>query len=297
MRSRLLLNLALLVLAAALGLYLFWVPPAPAVAPPLPDLDAATLTVLSIDTDDGSVELERAGTGWRIVAPYSAAADATAVERILSRLPPPVYRRYAEDEMDLALAGLAPAQLRLTLDGTTTLAFGSRAPLDGYRYLRVDGAIYLSEDAVYYLLSGGVSSLVDKHPVPTGASIDRIELPTITLTRTELGWDRDPDDGALSDADQTLADLWTSSQAIDVTPAPMSPPLELQRIGIGTDDGWFRELWVDPAEDSLDLYDLDGGLVYEMPGGLRSALLGQDREPAPAAPADEDQGTPDPGGG
>ena len=297
MRSRLLLNLALAMLATVLAVYLFWVPQAPAVEPPLPGLDTTQVTTLSISTIGGSVELMRDDSGWRITAPYLAAANPRAVNRILSRLPPPVHRRYAAEELDLAATGLSPAQITVTLDSDTTLAFGSRAPLEGYRYLLVDGTIYLAEDSVYYLMSGGASLLVDRHLVPEGAVIDRIELPIITLTRGEAGWQREPDDGATSDADQTLVDRWSSSQAISVIVLPDQLPEDLQRIVIITADGAVRALWSDPAEDGLHLYDLDGGAVYEMPGGLRGALLGLDREPATAGDDEADDALVDPGSG
>jgi len=301
MRSRLLLNLVMAALAIGLGAYLLWVPAAPEVAPPYPGFDADAATTLRIERIDAApIALVRREAGWRMVEPFDAAADAAMVQRILSRSPPPVHRRYALGDLDLSLLALEPPEVTLDLDGAH-FAFGTRAPMEGYRYMLADDAVFLADQTLPQLLAMGAAALVDKHPVAPGSTIDRLELPDLVLTRTEIGWSRDPDDGAASDADQAIVDGWTNSQAINVNALPQTTPEGLIQIGLGTADGTFRELWVDPEDDALHLYDLDGGLVYEMPGDLRPLLLGQERaqaapevvEPAdPVAPAATPDETP-----
>jgi Domain of unknown function (DUF4340) len=277
-QSRLLLNFGLAAAVIALAAYLFLVSPPEEFLPPYSGLDTSRADSLRISS---GIHLIRVGEGWRMTAPHDAPADIAAVERIVSRLPPEVHRRYALDELDLADVGLQPPELSadLTVDGVTMhFAFGSRAPLDGYRYLLADDAVFLTADAVFYLMSGGPSSLLDKHPVSGTAAIDSLQLPGLTLTREPSGWDRQPEDGASSDADQALIDRWVSARAITVTALTEERPDGLDEIIITRAGGEVRSYWVEMGSADLRLYDLDAGLAYELPAGSRSALLGLDRE-------------------
>jgi hypothetical protein len=284
-KSRLLLNAVLTIAAIALAAYLFLVPPAVEVEPLTP-IDAASFDSIRIEGGTEDIRLLREGDRWRMVSPYSAPIDTVAVDRILSRLPPEVHRRYEVDELDLTEVGLDPAAISVTLDGTATasFAFGDNAPGEGFRYLLAEGAVYLATDGVFFLLSSGPMYLLDKRLAPGDALIDRLELPGLTLTRGERGWDRLPDDGAASDADQALIDRWSAAQAINISAADIEHSDDLSPIVITRDDGEVRTLWVDMAADDMVLHDLENGLVYEMPAGSRSAMLGTDRAAEPESP-------------
>lgn len=217
MRSRILLNLALLALVAALGAYLVHdLGRAPEGEPRrLTDLDPGAVTRIAVSPAGGpGFELARAGSDWRLVAPRELPADAVRVQALLGVLAAESRAGFRAAGNDLARFGLAPPLVRLEVDGRA-LAFGGTEAIDGHRYVLHDGEVHLVADAQYHHLSARAENFV--HPAPLGPGADPVELRLagLTMRRIEGRWQTEPEDeGFGADQRNALAAAWAESRAM-----------------------------------------------------------------------------------
>ncbi|NIR29157.1 MAG: DUF4340 domain-containing protein [Gammaproteobacteria bacterium] len=219
MRSRALLNVALLVVAVGLGLLLVLEPgrPVPEATQRLTALDAGAITQVRIEIPDGEpVEIAQRGEAWRLRAPLQLPANPFRVEMLTRAAEAVSHARYRVAEEDLPRFGLAPPRATLYLDDTA-LAFGATEPLSGRRYVRVGGEIHLVDDRFLARLTSPPASFV--HPGPLGPDPEPLELtlPDAHLTLAEGGWRLVPEDPGVSrDALAALVDAWRYAQALSV---------------------------------------------------------------------------------
>lgn len=219
MRSRLLLNVALLVAAAALGLLLVLESgePPPAKTQPLTALDPGAVTRVRIETPEGEpVEMVKQDADWRLRAPLQLPANRFRVETLTRVAEAASHARYRVAGDELARFGLAPPHATLYLEDTA-FAFGDTEPLSERRYVRVRGEIHLVEDGYLVQLTSPPASFV--HPGPLGPDPELLELtlPDVRLTLAEGGWRVVPEDPSVSrDALVALVDEWRYAQALAV---------------------------------------------------------------------------------
>lgn len=148
----------MLVLAAALGVYLY-VTPAPE-----PESEATTevtteqvltfesrqvtaMTVTKVATG-GAVTVTRTANGWDITTDATVAGDEIAIGPAVATLAALTADTVVTPVTDFGIYGLAPPQLTIELRGQegvlATLAVGERNPSGGARYVRVN-----DQDQVY----------------------------------------------------------------------------------------------------------------------------------------------------
>ncbi|GIW06159.1 MAG: hypothetical protein KatS3mg060_0964 [Dehalococcoidia bacterium] len=188
------LTLALVVIAAVLGGYVFFVemnrePPPPPGAPPAPTpvtLLGGTpddLATIEVRTPEGRAVLNRPpGGNWLIVEPTAGDADQVRMLSVAGRLVPFTANRVLTDTSQLAQYGLVNPTTSATLttkDGTRTeLRIGDQTALaDGY-YVRVgnDGPVYLVSRAAIDELRRLVSD--PPRPRPTATPIPPTPTPS-----------------------------------------------------------------------------------------------------------------------
>jgi hypothetical protein len=162
----------------------------------LPSFDDRRITGLVLDTRTSTWRLARRDDGWRIVAPVEDAADARAVERLVSAAErAPILRSIAVPDA-LTTYGLAPPDSRLTLEGVTTptLELGSVAPTGDAVFARLAGSsevLLLGLPAASALADVDPASLRDRSIVDLARSeiVGLAIAPEgLHLTRTADGW-------------------------------------------------------------------------------------------------------------
>ncbi len=153
-------TLVLLVAFLAIGGYAWFVererPPtseADASEPAFGDLEADTITALTVSADNGDVtELSRAGVGeneWTVTSPIDAPADDNAASAIANGVASLEIRRVVQETVtDLSPFGLAPPAFSVTFAASgeppRTVAVGDETPTGGERYATIgDGRLLL----------------------------------------------------------------------------------------------------------------------------------------------------------
>jgi hypothetical protein len=189
MRGRWTVNLLLLILVAGLST---------AVHIDLErELEAGTLTGLT-GSDIAEVVLDRPGNptitltrtrgGWRMQAPYEAAADGERVDQLVRIASTPVHRTLPAPA-DLKRLGLDPPGTRLTLNGLE-LRFGDLDPIGRRRYLAIGDRVHLIDDGFQHHLIARPEDYVDRRLLPAefhpqGGNLEGEPLPAQALE--ELG--------------------------------------------------------------------------------------------------------------
>lgn len=230
MNKRVILNLALLVIIAALAL-LAWFKPGikhPPVQPALTTLKPADIHDIRISSHAGAtIHLHRqAESSWQMVAPHALRADDYLIKAFLDNLAIPTISHFKTTGTDLARYGLADPQLRLHLNDTE-IDFGSTEPLQGHRYVKLGDTVYLTTGTLFYRLSHDALWWVSKQVLPPAAQITALQLPDATLTLHDGKWRLAPADPAISaDAIQRLVDAWRDARAMDVLAPQTDKPAD-----------------------------------------------------------------------
>lgn len=187
MGQRWLLNLALLVILALLGLGVRHELTQEGRPQTLAGMDPADLRLIEVEREgEPRIHLEQGPDGWRLLEPLRVDADPARVERLAAILSAPVQRSFPEQSASLAELGLAPSRLRLRLDGLT-LAFGGLDPLTQQRYVAADGLVHLIEDRFYHLLIAPPVDFVARTLLPAGQPPAFATLSGVPLAAASLG--------------------------------------------------------------------------------------------------------------
>lgn len=127
MRSRIILNLALLVVVAILGALAFFEPfKKKPESIPIATVDENALTTLTLKNKD-TITFEKKDGHWRLVAPFAAPANDTRVRQLIDIAKANSDARYPLKPEDRAKFGLDKPKASLVL-GSTTLVFGDLIP-------------------------------------------------------------------------------------------------------------------------------------------------------------------------
>jgi hypothetical protein len=161
MKSKVLVNLVLVLLLTGLVLYAFFRPKQqsdPGIR--LTQLKRDDITRITVERRGSpTIQLEKRGGGWRISAPLQTRADPIQVERLADivtatakhKLPPGDPGRYQLD----------PPQVRLTLNDQA-FAFGRINDVTNEQYVATAGAIYLVAPFFGYGIPTEVGKLVSR---------------------------------------------------------------------------------------------------------------------------------------
>jgi hypothetical protein len=188
---------------------------------------------------------------------------------VLIRRSPPV-RSYAAADMDLAALQLSPPYATIFLNDTA-VEFGSLEPIDNLRYVRVGERVHLIPDNYLPLMESSFTQFVRDRLLDKDARIEAIRLPDLSLSRTEQGWQMDPDQG-LSDAVlQQFVDIWQDASALSVQAANPEQSGDLIEIRLKGKETPVR-LQIISRKPELVLVRPDYGIQYRM-GNRSEAML------------------------
>ncbi len=150
--------LVLLLILAGLGAYVYFVDvpreQREERAKVLFEIDADDVRAVHVQREDGSIEIERDGDHWKIVAPVSAKADKAAVDSLVKAVVDcQVEKDLGKQEADLARFGLAEPPVSISLvtgDASLAVNVGKAAPIGNSAYIqRVDDGNVLLTGAAF----------------------------------------------------------------------------------------------------------------------------------------------------
>lgn len=215
MRSQLLTNLFLLVLAIGLGLFLFYGDTAEDETVKLTELSAAGINRIHIQHQQRETVLTKSDDRqWHLTQPIEIAANQFRIKTLLSILETASDAQYSSDELELKKFGLANAETSITFNDRK-IEFGMLNPVTGYRYVKTGGQLHLIDDHFYPLISSQIGTLIATELLPGDAAISKLVLPDDTLSRDEEGrWQSQH--GILSEAVADTVYQWTHQQAFAV---------------------------------------------------------------------------------
>lgn len=247
--------------------------------PPLTALKSDDIQRLRVShTGHPEIRLEKRKDEWWLVAPVETRAEAVEVAGILDLASRPSQRRYAAAEMNLAELGLAEPRWRVQLNDVA-IAFGETDPIESYRYVQVADQVHLIEDPPSAALDANYTDLVSRRLLPAQAQLTRIELPGLTLQRSDKqGWTVTPASADTSaDAAQKLADAWRNAQAMWITPRDKKRSLGSVVVKAGTKSFRFEIL---DRDDQLILARPELGVQFTLSKTLATDLFALQPKPS-----------------
>ena len=273
------LNLVLLVVAAGLGVGIYFAqketPAGPPLTPYLPDV----ITRIALEHPGApAIRLEKQEGRWRLTEPVQAEADEFEVNALVG-----LADRQTQLRVEGGAAkdlGLEPPGYVLTLDDRA-IAFGATESLEFRRYVKTADGTFLIEDPPGAALDADYSDLVAKDLLPKDAAIERIELPGLTLALGGEGrWSVTPaDPKAGADSMQKLADSWKGARSM-WNESARDAKATGDRIKVTLKGGAVREFVVVARDPQLKLHRADLGVTFVLSRTLVDELL---KLPAPAA--------------
>ncbi|MCG8323871.1 MAG: DUF4340 domain-containing protein, partial [Thiotrichales bacterium] len=190
MRSRLLINLVLLLFIVAAVLFLsFTETNDEAVAPVLlSDTDPDQITSIIIQRrDKDEVRFEKHDGGWQMQAPYRARAHQTRIDAMLRLLSAGSAAALAVAQLDLANLKLDAPDVVLKLNNEE-FAFGDINPLDKKRYVLYEDKVHLIHDTLHPQLTTSATFYIDPLVIPETESIQQVQYPQFRLLKQDGRW-------------------------------------------------------------------------------------------------------------
>ena len=285
MRSRWLLNLALLLLVGGIVLFLYLRPEPKVEAGPqshaVSAIAAEEIQRIQIEFPaKAAVELEKRDNRWYLVKPYAARAGTAPVEQILAILGGQTNEKFPAN--DLARFGLDQPQFRLRLN-QEEFSFGTINPLDGRQYVAYRDAVYLLSSLYAEAANIQVVELLDKRPLAAedeiaGFDFSRLEQwePTgLKVDITTEGWKVSIAEAkpVRQELDTWFAEEWRPLTAISVEPYKPNPRDHHPSFLVKLKNGKvirFDKLLESPE---LQLARPDEGLIYHFPQDTGFVIL------------------------
>jgi Domain of unknown function (DUF4340) len=294
MKSRLLLNLVLVCVVAALALVAVFEPGKDKPkSNPLTSLDESGVESFTLRNPD-VIEFERRSGVWWLKAPFTAPANEIRVRQLLDIARSETDAQYPVSLNELSKFELDKPKVSMTL-GDTTILFGGSDPIDMRRYVLVGSTLYLVRDDFYHHLSAKAIDYVDKKLLPEASKITSITIPGLQATLDEGGrWLFQPPVPDAPASSAALLNAWQSARAIDVQRWD-KPEEGGEPIRIGLADGTAIEFALVKREPELVVARKDWGLKYELVGAIAKQLLNEKVPDEPAKNTDDDEaaGQPD----
>ncbi|MEQ1439229.1 DUF4340 domain-containing protein [Fontimonas sp. SYSU GA230001] len=273
--------------AAALGLAVaVWVSrEKPEQHPPLSPIAESDLhSIVIAHPDAKTIRLEKQNDQWRLVEPVNAPTDALEVSSLTGLARREVLRSLPLGEVQPAELGLDPPRFTVRLNDFE-LAFGDTEPIEYRRYVKADARVALISDPPGAALDADYSDLVSKDLLPAGVVIQRIEVPGLSVRRTDdgAGWTADAADAG-PEALTAFADAWKHARAMWNARIPDGAPAG-EAVRIVTDTGEIQ-LRVAAREPQLLIDRPDYGLRYTLSKADADKLLKLAPAPTPSPSPD-----------
>lgn len=214
MRSRLIINFLLLLVALAFSALYLMQPEETTDAPePISDINVDDITTIRIERPDTeTIVLKKSGSDdWRLTQPMQADAEDDRIASILLLPQSGSESRFPATDQKLDRFGLSPAPLTLHYDDETFIV-GDTNPLnEEQRYVLYNNEIHLINGRLYQRLNAPLTYYVNPALTPPDSQLTRIRLPHGVISKRDDGWRIIPE--RLSDSANTIAEQWQSARA------------------------------------------------------------------------------------
>ncbi len=218
---------------------------------------------------------------WQIDSPFSAPANHTRIQLLLSLLSQPIYRQQTiKPEQDMTVFGFHEHSMSLILNHSRFI-FGDIDPLHHYRYVRHQNKLYLLEDTVYPLLNSAATNFIDNQLLAKNTILTSLTLPltqegqisdqTITLNKIDGQWHSSPPRSM--DKLTTLIDHWHYAQAMQVIPLSQYHNTENNINASWNTKHGKSELAIKIDSNNVMITNFNAGLVYQFPHAIYQQLL------------------------
>jgi Domain of unknown function (DUF4340) len=224
MKSKILLNLALIAALVALSLYAYfkpWQEAAPTIK--LTQLKRDDVTRIAVEPRGAAaIKLEKRDGTWRIVAPFNAQADANQVDRLVDIVNANAKQKLAN--ADLTQFDLNPPLVRVTLNDQA-FAFGRVNDITYEQYVAAAGGVYLVPPLYGYGIPTDATKLLSRRLLDAGEVPVAFDFGRYRIMRDDKGtWAANGEfakakEESLSQDDfNRWADEWRYTSALGVEP-------------------------------------------------------------------------------
>jgi len=221
MRSRLLLNLVLVLIIIGLALLVIYEPgkqPEPSL-PKLTGLKPQDVSTIHIErTTAGPISLYKQQGVWYMREPYRLPANDYRVQSLLRLLQTDSHAQHDLSKLNPAKYGLDKPRATITFNDKLKIAFGNTESLSKQRYVQIGNILHLIVDTFYYQAASPATGYASHAILPTGKITD-LQLPDMQLTLKDGQWQlQPPREDRSADVLTELIDNWQSAQAIQLKP-------------------------------------------------------------------------------
>jgi Domain of unknown function (DUF4340) len=266
MKSKVLLNLALIAALVALSLYSYfkpWHSAAPILK--LTSVRRDEVNRISVEPRDRApFRLEKLGGTWRIVAPFKAEADVTQVDRLADIVNADAKQKMAN--ADLAQLGLNPPQVRVILNDQA-FAFGRVNDLTYEQYLATADGVYVVPPLYGYGIPTDATKLLSRRLLDAGEVPVDFDFGRYRIVRDDKGmWVASgefamaKDESVSQDDFNRWADEWRNTSALSVEPDKASGAR--QKISVRFKDGKTVTMRVLQTQPDFQLVRSDNAMRY-----------------------------------
>jgi len=277
MKSRILLNLALIAALVALSLYAYfkpWQDAAPAIK--LTQLKRDEVTRIAIEPSGAAgIKLEKRDGTWRIAAPLNAQADATQVDRLVDIVNANAKQKLANADLDQL--GLNPPQVRVTLNDQA-IAFGRVNDITYEQYVAVADGVYLVPPLYGYGIPTDAAKLLSRSLLDSGEVPVAFDFGRYRIIRDDKGtWAAAGEfattkEAPLSQDDfNRWADSWRYTSALSVEPDQGSRARE--QVTVRFKDGKAVTMRIVQKQPDFQLVRNDNAMRYHFGVEVGQRLL------------------------
>lgn len=291
MNRKLLINLLLLLVVAALGLFA-WLEPGkePERLDRLTGRSPDGVQGLRIEHPDGRVlEFTQQGGGWHMLRPYDLPANRIRLTALARVVEAPIIGSFSLPKENLAQFGL-DKPIRLQVD-SDSFQFGASNPVNNQRYVEHGGRLNLVIDRFYHHLGALPEQLLSPSLLPEGSRLKEIKVPQYRLYKTGMGWAMEPADPNLSpdDLNQRVQD-WLRAQSLQIVAIDKVEGGE--EVVLTLEDDRIDRFLIQKREGQIWLIDPDLKIGYLLPGGSDLLSPPGSGKPEPAIPGTSPAPTP-----
>jgi hypothetical protein len=266
MKSKILLNLALIAALVALSLYAYfkpWQEAAPSIK--LTQLKRDDITRIAVEPRGAAaIKLEKRDGAWRIVAPLTAQAEATQVDRLVDIVNANAKQKLAN--ADLAQFDLDPPQVRVTLNDQA-FAFGRVNDITYEQYVATADGVYLVPPLYGYGIPTDATKLLSRRLLDTGEVAVAFDFGRYRIERDDKGtWAASGEFAAAKDQPLSQddfnrwADEWRYTSALSVEPDKSSRSRE--QVNVRFKSGKTVTMRIVQKEPDFQLVRSDNAMRY-----------------------------------
>jgi hypothetical protein len=266
MRSKILLNLALIAALVALSLYVFFRPKHetdPTFR--LMQLKRDEVTRITLEHNGApAIKLEKQGSAWQMLTPLKAQAEPTQVDRLVD-----IVNARAKQKLplaDLGRFGLDPPQARVTLNDQA-ISFGRINDVTYEQYVAAADGVYLVPPFYGYGIPADAGKLLSRRLLDEDEVPVAFDFGGYRIVRDDKGtWSGSPafvttKEQALSQDDfNRWADEWRHTSALSVAPDKGNHARE--KVTVRFKDGKVVVMRIIQKEPDFQLVRSDNDLRY-----------------------------------